>query len=336
MSRPLRIQLIEDEAALEALQPEWHLLWRRAKVTPFQSPEWLVSWWKAFAPGKLHVIGLRDGEDLIGLAPLYLEHRTARLLPLGISVSDYLDTLIEPGRLRDVAAAMSAVLGRGGWTSCHWPDLAPDAAAAQFPCLTAHADAVEPGTVCPELKLPDSVEGLAQIFPARKRRTLRMIANRAARRGQVKMLSHADRSPEAMLDELFRLHGLRWRSQGEAGVLADPRLRDFHRSAVPRLAEAGVLRLYALQIGDAIAAVYYGFLQDQRAYGYLTGFDPAFEFESPGTLLLEYAIQEAVREGARYFDFLRGSEAYKYEWGAVDRQCMRRTIRPMEAHTDGV
>jgi CelD/BcsL family acetyltransferase involved in cellulose biosynthesis len=48
---------------------------------------------------------------------------------------------------------------------------------------------------------------------------------------------------------------------------------------------------------------------------------------SPGTQIVAHAIEEAVREGAEEFHFLRGGEAYKYAWGAVDRQNTALTLR---------
>lgn len=65
-----------------------------------------------------------------------------------------------------------------------------------------------------------------------------------------------------------------------------------------------------------------------RAYGYLSGFDPAYAFESPGTILLDHAIREAAREGCSEFNFLRGQEPYKYAWRAKDRWTSKRIIAP--------
>jgi CelD/BcsL family acetyltransferase involved in cellulose biosynthesis len=76
-----------------------------------------------------------------------------------------------------------------------------------------------------------------------------------------------------------------------------------------------------------VAAVYYGFVANGRAYYYLSGFDPSFERLSPGTLIVHHAIQEAVREGAGEMDFLRGREAYKYGWGARDRAKRRLRLK---------
>ena len=129
-------------------------------------------------------------------------------------------------------------------------------------------------------------------------------------------------------DAFFRSdHFLAMGVSGEPGVLAGEKAQHFQQLTVPRLAAAGLVRFHALRIGEAIAAVYYGLLHDGHAYGYLTGLDPAFAHESPGTLVIAHAMEQAVREGAREFHFLRGGEAYKYGWGAVDRWNRRRVFR---------
>ena len=65
-----------------------------------------------------------------------------------------------------------------------------------------------------------------------------------------------------------------------------------------------------------------------RTIFYLSGFDPAFARYSPGKLVVAHAIEQAItRDAARAFDFLRGAEAYKYAWGAVDEPLFRRSLR---------
>jgi CelD/BcsL family acetyltransferase involved in cellulose biosynthesis len=154
-----------------------------------------------------------------------------------------------------------------------------------------------------------------------------MARNRVARRGPVTILSTPDWPVDTWADELVRLHTARWHSRSETGVLSEERVQRFHREALPVLVEHGLARLFALLIGGRAAGIYYGFHYRRRAYAYLGGFDPVFAFESPGTILLGHAIEQAVREGAREFHFLRGGEGYKYEWGAADRWTWRRTFR---------
>jgi CelD/BcsL family acetyltransferase involved in cellulose biosynthesis len=50
----LKAEEVADTAGLEALRADWVDLWRRVPTaTPFQSPAWLVPWWRVFDDGEL-------------------------------------------------------------------------------------------------------------------------------------------------------------------------------------------------------------------------------------------------------------------------------------------
>jgi CelD/BcsL family acetyltransferase involved in cellulose biosynthesis len=97
-----------------------------------------------------------------------------------------------------------------------------------------------------------------------------------------------------------------------------------HREAAPALLARGLLRLHVLWVGERAAGALLGFADRAWAAAYLSGFDPAFRLGSPGAVLFLRAIEEAIAGGARTFDFLRGREPYKYDWGATDRPARRR------------
>jgi CelD/BcsL family acetyltransferase involved in cellulose biosynthesis len=65
-------------------------------------------------------------------------------------------------------------------------------------------------------------------------------------------------------------------------------------------------------------------LRDGRAVRfYIGGHDPDAAFLSPGGALVRHAIEGAIAAGVPEFDFLRGEEPYKYQWGAAARQAWR-------------
>lgn len=315
---------VQDAAGLARLAPAWWDLWRRCPTaTPFQTPGWLLSWWRHFAPGPLLTsAAFRDGQ-LVGLFPCYGEQgRAARLLPLGIPLSDYLDVLLD----RCCAEAGEALLERtlaGAWNVWSLEELAPEALGLGLRSAPGLADVVAEQHACPVLEL-SGPDDLAGCVPARRRRQLRRARMFAERRGAV-CITRLEHDAAAFLDVLFALHAARWESRGEAGVLASGHVQSFHREALGALLAAGLARCYVLAIGGRPAAAYYGFHARDRAYAYLAGFDPAYAEESPGAIVVGHAIQEAIREGAREFHFLRGREAYKYTWGARDRWNRRRT-----------
>jgi CelD/BcsL family acetyltransferase involved in cellulose biosynthesis len=260
------------------------------------------------------------GGALVGLAPFYVEESAEgrRLLPLGISISDYLDVLLRPDLAEAAGGALARCLARETWESWELPELRAGAAAWHIPCPRQCRCVDADSSVCTTLTLPGGA--MMPALPPGKRGKIRLARNRAARMGAVAFASADTGNLAVLLDALLRLHGARWASRGEAGVLADERVVRFHRAAAPRLLAADLLRLHALRIGGHPAAVFYGFHHRGRSYAYLTGFDPALAFASPGTLIVAHAIEAAAREGAREVDFLRGEEDYKRLWGAVPRR----------------
>jgi CelD/BcsL family acetyltransferase involved in cellulose biosynthesis len=327
---------IDDAAAFAALETEWWNLWSRCPTaTPFQSPAWLIPWWEAFAPGRLCVVTGREAQRLVALAPLYLEQGAfgARLLPLGVSISDYVDMLFDPEFAAAACRELAAYLVRCVpiWQMLEFGELPPDAAALRLLAPADCEDCVEFSTACPVLRLPPD-GAIEAHLSSRKRSNIRLARNRTERRGFVDIVTADRNSALPMLDNLIRLHGARWQSRGASGVLADSRVRRFHRAVIPRLLRAGLLCLCELRVAGDTTAVYYGMQHRERAFAYLTGLNPQYAFESPGTMLINHVINRAIVDGAREFHFLRGREAYKYHWGPVDRWNRRRTFRRVAVH----
>ena len=327
----LDVAEVTTAAALEALAPEWTALWQRSPTaTPFQSPAWLLPWWKHFGRGKLLTITVRYAGALVGLLPLYIfeEPDGRKLLPVGIGISDYLDGVFDEAVADGAATAALAHLAPTAdrWDVCDLHQLPPAS-----PLLTAAApeglrDEIGPGEPCPVVKLPDSVEELPRRLPRRMAANLRLYRRRAEKSGRVRFERARAETHPTLLDDLLELHGARWGERGLPGVLADEAVRRFHQDAAPALLALGILRLYVLRLDERPIASCYGFISKGRACAYLKGFDPAYARLSPGTLVLGHVLEEAIREGAAECDYLRGREPYKQHWGPEDRPTYHRKL----------
>jgi CelD/BcsL family acetyltransferase involved in cellulose biosynthesis len=301
------IAVIETDAALEALAPEWHALWSRTPdPTPFQSPRWLLPWWRQFGTGLPRVAVERHGGELAAILPLYILPDERKLLPIGAGTTDYLDGIGDPAPL------LPAILQRSsGIEACDLFETPPCSRLLDISPPTGWHMEHAPGSACPVLTFPN--------IPARTRRKLRMSRHRAARDGGWKVEQASLQTVQVLLDELIRLHQLRWTAQGETGTLASEKVLAFHRHAAPLLLEVGLLRLQVLRLAGEVAAAILALLAPGRIFFYLSGFDERHAFVSPGTLLLGAMLEQAMEEGRTEAHFLRGREAYKYAWGAVDR-----------------
>jgi CelD/BcsL family acetyltransferase involved in cellulose biosynthesis len=189
----------------------------------------------------------------------------------------------------------------------------------ETPAPPGWTEEIEVQEVCPVLQLPSTVEGLDDVVPGRQRYNLRQFRRRAEREHGLRFEAVGESGLAPAMDELERMMRARW---GDGSLQAS-----FHRNAAAAFLDSGRLALYVLCLGDRIAAVHYGFREKGTVSCYLHSFDPAFEKLSPGVLLVGGLLEEAVRSGAREVDFLRGAEAYKYRWGAKDRENHRRRFR---------
>jgi CelD/BcsL family acetyltransferase involved in cellulose biosynthesis len=339
---PLVVDEIRGTAALEALAPEWSALWQRCpSASPFQSPAWLVAYARAFCAegsgAEAGAIAVRRGGALVGVAPLCTRRAANGVATtlLGEGVSDYLDVVVDPEVERACVARIMGALRQRAKTDGHAVVL--DSLRECSPLLTwtdpdQREGEIAVGDACPMLRL---VAGIDPV-PRGMRDKLRYYRRRAERAGGADIVEIADASGDAAagstasavgwLDTLFALHGARWAARGERGVLDAPELRAFHADAFAALAAAGTARLYGLTIGGRRAAAMLVLRDRTAAYYYIGGFAPELAPVSPGTLLVAHVIDRARADLLCELDFLRGREAYKYQFGAVDRFTRTRRV----------
>jgi CelD/BcsL family acetyltransferase involved in cellulose biosynthesis len=311
-------------AALAALTPEWQRLCDVAGSTPFQRPEWLLSFAEAFDSDTV-ALTVESGNRLVALVPLaQMAHDNGgvRAMLLGTGLTDHLDVIVDPAHAPAACDAVAAWLVRHAsrWCEIDLQQLPPSSPLLDVPSPPGFTSRCEPHDPCP--MLPISAGGGV---PPRMRSRVTYYKRRAEARGAVTFTTADADTYAPLLDVLFELHHRRWADNG-GGVLGDARVQALHRAAAARFAVTRRLLLHSLTIGTRVAAACYGFISGDHACYYIGGFDPAFADVSPGTLVVAHAIEDARQRGARVFDFLRGQERYKYSWGASDWPTVRRVL----------
>jgi CelD/BcsL family acetyltransferase involved in cellulose biosynthesis len=273
------------------------------------------------------------GAELTPVAP------TAKAVYFGASYhADYATVLAAPGRLPAVASALVDTLAEPAsghpdpWDAvdlrrlrCADPagGVLADALAAEAPAR-GWAVMREREDVCPVLVLGAGCDFDAYLgtLGKKERHEIRRKIRRAEAAGAVRL----ERSPDpiADLDAFIDLHQRRW---GEAGLFPPTPGGDQSRVFFRRLFEltggSDLLQLQFLSVGGRRIAAGIWFDDGATLYFYNAGVDPDARDLSPGILLVARSIEGALAAGRRRFDFLRGNEAYKYGWGAVDEPIQR-------------
>jgi CelD/BcsL family acetyltransferase involved in cellulose biosynthesis len=185
---------------------------------------------------------------------------------------------------------------------------------------------VADGTVCPVTTLGGE-DALAAISP-RWRKNVAKARSKLARAAEFRLDCASTSLFTGAAAELTRLHGARWEQRSRGGVFANPRMSRFLTSALTDLSQAGLLRLHTLSVDSRPIAMLFALHHGAMTCYYIGGFDPQWASYSPGNIVLEAAMLQAARDGATEFHFLRGSESYKYHFGAKDRPTFNRVLVP--------
>lgn len=316
---------------LQLIEPLWADLWRRDTIaTPFQAPQWVLPWYRHFGSGEVLAIAAGDDERLDVLAPCLIlrdddDPDESLGMLAGSGNTDYLDVLATS------AAAVTTVLQRLAAANCAMWDfqqLRECSLLLSAPAPPGCNDAVEPQDTCVVLSIDGAGDELQNLVSTHFRKKLRYYRRSLERAGRVRVDTPAGETLDTFMDALFDLHAAHWKQRGLPGMLADSVDQAFHRDVARGMLDAGILRMYAVLLDDRAIAVFYGFAHHDTVYYYLSGYDPSLDHLSPGTIIVAHAIEQAVRDGARTFDFLRGAEDYKYAWGGKDRVNRRRQLTP--------
>jgi CelD/BcsL family acetyltransferase involved in cellulose biosynthesis len=182
--------------------------------------------------------------------------------------------------------------------------------------------------VCPGASLPEgtSIDDYLGTLGKKTRHEIRRKVRRAEAAGEVRLDDSP--APLADLEAFIDLHQKRW---GVDGLFPDTaggaQSRVFFRRMFELFGAAGPLRLAFLTVGGKRIAAGISFETPDALLYYNAGVDPEARELSPGVVMVERYLRRALERGIARFDFLRGDEPYKYEWGAVDQPIHRLLVR---------
>ncbi len=331
--KPLQLTVYQGEAGFQALRAEWNpLLSRSSSDTLFLTWEFQYTWWRCLGEGSAFLLACRDGEELVGLAPLYIVEaegmQRVRLVG-GIEVADYLDLIAAPGYERALVRAMLGWLA--GPEAPSW-DLLEMVNVPEEGILCAHLAAVaaELGwharsvfeDVCPVIPLPDTWDAYLAMLGKHQRHEIRRKIRRIEREARVRWyIVDTSHDLELEVSRFITLHEL---SRPDKEAFMTPAMKRFFQALARVMLEAGWLQLSFIEVNGEPAASMLCFDYRDGILVYNSGYDPAkYARLSPGIVLLSYCIQRAIHLGKRRFDFLQGGEEYKYRFGGRDTRVYR-------------
>lgn len=311
-------EVVTDERDFAALAPAWARLYRRcATATPFQSHPWLHSWWLSYGGrGRLRLLVVRSGDDLLAVAPLMTVRRPLpALVPLGGAISDYGDVLVDDERGETAVAALTEALAAVARTALiDFREVRPGSAVEQVYERWSGPRRRVSDSVCLELPAVPMDELVARL-PSAKAQRVRAKLRRLTALGVRREVVRPDEVDSA-LRRLLELHRLQWQGR----KVTDEHLRDrfcehLVRSVGP-MVRSGDAVVTEFRLDDDVVAVDLTLLSRRLAGGYLYGAHPRLrEHKADVAVMLLDACAEHTRHEARgTLSLLRGNEPYKHHW----------------------
>ncbi|MGD2246283.1 MAG: GNAT family N-acetyltransferase [Candidatus Aminicenantes bacterium] len=331
----MKVKRIRDYTEFKKIRDVWNQsLFSSDQNNPFLTHEWLSTWWECFSQGcHLEVLLCKDeAGNILGMAPFMVKEKIIRFMA-SQEVSDYCDVVAVKGREQGLYKCLGDYLGmvHPEVKKIDLINIGSTSATLDFlPSLALkhkYSSSCTELEVAPVLELQASYENYLESLSKKKRHELRRKLKRieSLEGIRVEKITEA-RALESCLDEFITLH--KQGSPSKSKFWEEPHMVEFFHQIARRFSRQKWIELNVCSLKGRILAALISFDYSDRVYFFNVTFDRNFAWYSPGIYLFNHCIQEAILNGKKVADFLRGREEYKYYFGAEDSKIFRLVLTP--------
>jgi len=304
---------------IEALYDKWINLQKHSSSRLiFSSPEWTGIWWQCFGNGYTpYIADISDNSGSIGIAPIMIKGDTAFLMG-NEDICDYLDFIILEGSENNFFDILINTLKSEGIKKLELLPVREDSTVmtslsnycnkAGIPFKAIKID------VSPYINLPHSWDEYLGLLNNKQRHELRRKMRRLNEMGEIEYTSSSSitESDRELFYKLFR------ESRNDKAEFLTDDMENFLTLILNSMAGQNYLRFNVLSYNKKPVAITICFDYNGEMLLYNSGFDREYNWLSTGIISKAMAIEDSIKQGKKKFDFLKGSEVYKYHLGGVD------------------
>ena len=303
------------------------LVFQNETNTIFQTYEWHLVWWQVFGDDKeLFVISIKEGDTLVGIAPLMIcknkgSRRVLRFISHG--ESDYSDFIYLKGKRK----ILNLFFGFIREQSSRWDEIELN----NVPSHTRPSGIIKNIckdeklyclksiiTLCPVLLIKDDPD-FTQVV--RNKKSLRRHQNYFLKRGKYKVMHLTDGFEIAKyLVPFFQQHIKRWSGTNTQSLFLDQKKSIFYKQLVSTIVDNQWLIFTVLESEDIAIAFHFGFAYNKKFIWYKPSFEISLAKHSPGEVLLKELLDFAAISDFDEFDFTVGDEAFKMRFANERRE----------------
>lgn len=328
----MKIRVIDTVQGLITLQGFWDAVLEKSEnASPFQTFEWLVSWWTTFGKDRrLFVLTAEDDQgNPCGVAPFMIE-TTAGLKILkfiGTGRSDYLNFLMK-GNIDDTLAAFISFLNdhNGQWDIIFLSDILNDDGSVARILREAGTAGWGVRTrsyyECPYLPTTGSWQQFLSSKSANFRYSLKRKEDVIKKKNlQFRIaFSNSRRLAPWLFKDMVEIERHSWKFKNGNLNMQDQASQQFFMNYLGQFAKKEWMNLWLAYLEGRPAAYLINFDYQGKIWFYNAAYTERDGRYATGSLLMSRAIQDAFARGKKEYDFMRGVEAYKERWTPLKRQ----------------
>ena len=286
----------------------------------FVLPDWMQVWWQVFGGGnELFIRTVKEGDKIIGIAPLMIKDGTACLIG-GTDVCDYLDFVVVPGMEPDFFKVLLDELKRHRIEKIDLKHVRFDATVLKSLTAVAEGRGYEvvstKENVSVEMDLPATFEEYLGGLDTKQRHEVRRKMRRLGEEGEIEYrFIDSGGALKPAMDTFFKMFV---ESRQDKAAFLTEQMKSYFNLLADTMAGNGLLRLGVLELDNKPVAEIMCFDYNDCIYLYNSGYDPQYVSLSAGLLSKVYAIKDSIERGKKRFDFLKGAETYKNRLGGKE------------------
>jgi CelD/BcsL family acetyltransferase involved in cellulose biosynthesis len=313
----MQIDIIESLDAIIELKPKWCDLFERANPSLFCHYTWVYENIRCFDTKNILLIAVYDEKkSLIGIFPFSIKTfkikwwKFKALTHAGSAVTDYSQFIIAPdanSRLMIKRVLDKLIeLQHGRWDIFKIDKLSDANDISNLfrnMMLRTLYAGVAATAITPIIKYQHGHE------EAKKTANIKRRFKKIAETSTITHIAGEDISDD-MLKKISQLHKLSYPSS----AFDSKQAQQFYRALINDPTINQQVCLSYISHKEQIIAAHLGFMDANTFYYYVPTYEKKFSTYGPGQFLLWKLICMAEEKGILEFDFLRGSEAYKFVW----------------------
>jgi CelD/BcsL family acetyltransferase involved in cellulose biosynthesis len=328
------VKLIQNVDEWHAQKDDWDAIYKSSSNhTPFQTYEWLSTWWQHLGDGQLY-IPRAEKEDgtLLGFAPFFIRKKyygfpIKHLAFIGVKRTDYLDFLVKKGEEEAFFAELFVFLSEKSkaFSFIEIKDM-PDSS-KNLPFLVKQIGsyfpiyAMESSRVCVTLPLPGEWEEFLGQLGKRTRKDIGYDRRYIAKRHETRLEEFTNGADyKRGYNDLVKIYNERWVEEKGATRFEEDDMARFEEQVVDKMAARGDFRLWVFYADDEPVAALSGYEMNQKIYCDTYAHSPQWHSMSVGNIVLGHAIENAIARGLTELDLSRGDEPYKYHWKGEEKR----------------